>query len=325
MAVKRKVQRNDGASVMLVSNAFEEFIEQKEAQGSAASTLRNYNQSFEYFMEFNDFDSSTAMEEITQSLFFKWMNSMRIEGIAPTSINHYLRDVRAFFYWCMDEGREYVKPRFKIEMIKGQEESIKFFKEEDVATLLVKPQPKDSFAEWRTWAIINWVLATGNRAATITAIKLYDINYKDREITLAHTKNKKAQVIPLSSSLETVLKEYIRIWRNNARISDWLFPNIGDEQLTTNALAHAFAKYCHDRGVEQTNIHGLRHTFAREWIKNNGNTFTLQKMLGHSTLDMTKRYVSLVAADLKKGFDAVSPLDNIKRAAKRTHTIKRNQ
>lgn len=326
MAVPRKIQRAGGTHAILISNAFEEFISQKEAQGSAASTLRNYKQSFEYFMEFNDFDDSTPITEIEQALFFKWMNSMRIEGIAPTSINHYLRDVRAFFYWCMDEGREYVKPRFKIEMIKGQEESIKFFDDEDIAALLRKPSIKkdvDNFAEWRTWAIVNWVLGTGNRASTIVNVRIGDISYKDKEITLTHTKNRKAQIIPLSPALEIAIKEYIRLYRANCKWNDWLFPSIQDIKLTTDALRHSFTKYCHDRGVNQTNIHGLRHTFARDYIRNNGTPFTLQKILGHSTLEMTKRYVALVAADLKKDFEKVSPLDNIRKSAKRAVKLRR--
>ena len=63
------------------------------------------------------------------------------------------------------------------------------------------------------------------------------------------------------------IKEYIRIWRSESTKDDYLFPNVADAPLTTNALKHAFAKYCGDRGVTRTNIHGLRHTFATQWIK----------------------------------------------------------
>lgn len=144
-----------------------------------------------------------------------------------------------------------------------------------------------------------------------------------REIILEQTKNKKAQIIPLSSSLETVLKEYIRVWRKEANPNSFLFCNVGEEQLTTNALRLSFAKYCKDRGVEKTSIHGLRHTFAKGWIKNNGNTFALQKMLGHSTLDMTRKYVNLFNEDIKEGFDSYNPLDNLKKGASRRKNVKR--
>ena len=140
---------------------------------------------------------------------------------------------------------------------------------------------------------------------------------------MRHTKNKRSQIIPLSPTLETILKEYIRTWRYDADADSWLFPNICDEQLTANALKHSFAKFCHDRGVDRTSIHGLRHNFAKGWVKNNGNMFVLQKILEHSTLDMTRRYVRLFGDDLKEDYDRYSPLDTIKRAGKREHKVKR--
>jgi integrase/recombinase XerD len=59
------------------------------------------------------------------------------------------------------------------------------------------------------------------------------------------------------------------------------------------------------------------------WVKNNGSEIKLQKILGHSTLDMTRRYVKLFAEDIKEDFDEFSPLDTIKRSQKRTQTVKR--
>ena len=167
---------------------------------------------------------------------------------------------------------------------------------------------------------MNWVLGTGNRASTICDVKIEDVDFKAKEIALAHTKNKKAQIIPLSPALEAALKEYMRIWRKDGV---WLFPNIGEDKLTTNALRQSFSRYCRERGVQHTNIHGLRHNFAKGWVKNNGNMFALQKVLGHSTLDMTRKYVKLFSDDLKEDYELFSPLDTMTKANRRTHLVKR--
>lgn len=324
MAVKRKIKKSAGADLILLNQAFAEFIIEKEAKNLSAATLKNYEQSYTIFCEYHELNDETTTDEITASHFYKWINHLKLDGVKPTSINHYLRDCRAFFYWCMEADRKYIDPSFKITLLESQEEQIKLFTDEELNRLLEKPKRNDSFAVWRTWAIVNWVLGTGNRASTICDVKLNDINYAKKEIALGHTKNKKAQIIPLSSSLDTVLKEYVRMWRKDAPTDGWLFPNVGEEQLTTNALRHSFGRYCESREVERTNIHGLRHNFAKGWVQNNGNMFALQRILGHSTLDMTRKYVRLFAEDIKEDFDKFNPLDNIKRTNRRTQTVKKN-
>jgi len=79
--------------------------------------------------------------------------------------------------------------------------------------------------------------------------------------------------------------------------------------MTQSALKDSFTQCCRGRGVNRTNLHGLRHSFERGWIRNNGNVFTLQKILGHSSQEMTRRYVKLFDDELKQDFDQFSPLD----------------
>jgi integrase/recombinase XerD len=324
MGVKRTIKKSSGYDLIPIAQAFEEYLIEKEARNLSAATIKSYRDTMSLWFRFNKFDDETTTDEIKQTHIFKWINTMRLNGVKPSSINHYLRDVRAFCYWCMDADRKYIEPAFKIKMVEGQEEQLKLFSDDELEALLEKPRKNDGFTEWRTWAIVNWVLGTGNRAATIVDVKITDINYARKEIVLGHTKNKKAQIIPLSSSLEVVLKEYIRMWRKDAELDAYLFCNIGEEQLTTNALRHSFSRYCENRGVEKTNIHGLRHNFAKGWVQNNGNMFALQKILGHSSLDMTRKYVRLFSEDIKEDFDKFSPLDTIKRSAKRTMKVKKS-
>lgn len=324
MGVKRSIKMSAGADLVYITQAFEEYMMEKAARNLSPATMKNYEDTFRLFMEFNEFDRESTTDEISQQHIFKWINTLKLDGVKPSSINHYLRDVRAFLYWCMNEDREYITPAFKIRMVEGQEEQLKLFTDEEIELLLEKPRKSDSYADWRTWAIVNWVLATGNRAATICDVKIGDINFSKKEIMLGHTKNKKAQILPLSSSLEVVIKEFIRVWRRDANLNEYLFCNVGEEQLTTNGLKQSFRKYCKDRGVQKTNIHGLRHNFAKGWVRSNGNMFALQKILGHSSLDMTRKYVKMFSEDIKEDFDKFNPLDNIKRSSKRTQTVKRS-
>lgn len=320
---KKKIKRSDEFDVVPISQAYNEFITEKQARNLSESTLTNYEKTTAIFKKFHNMDDDFPVNEITQQHIFKWINTMRLDGVRPASINHYLSDMRCFLYWCMADERNYIQKKYKVELIRGQEETMKMFTDEELFALLEKPRKTDTYVMWRTWAIVNWVLGTGNRAATVVDVKIGDINYNRKEITLRHTKNKKASIIPLASSLEGAIKEFIRMWRKDASDDDYLFANISEEQLTTDALRHGFTQYCKAREVEKTNIHGLRHNFAKQWVQNNGNMFALQKVLGHSTLDMTRKYVRLFSEDIKEDYDKFNALDTLKRNAKRTQKVKR--
>ena len=320
---KRKIKKTYGGAEKTIGEAFMEFLSEKALQGRAEQTLENYVKSLEYFLQYNEFTRETLVERVDKDSFLKWISIMRSNEMKHTTINHYLRDVRAFAYWCMDIEREYITPVYKIKQVSGQEPGIKAFKEDDINILLEKPRKSAAFGEWRTWAIVNWVMATGNRGATICEVKIEDVDFKRKNIYLRHTKNKQYQSVPLSSELAHQLKEYMNLWLRGANSSDYLFPNISGEALTTNALRHSFAKYCNDRGVNQTNLHGLRHSFADISLDNGRNPFELQKMLGHSTLDMTRRYIRFNENKAEKDFDKHTPLDSMKKTTSRRRKIQR--
>ena len=99
--MKRTIKKSATADSINLMEAFAEFIEEKEAQNKSAATIHNYKQSFEKYCAFNEFDDNTGIEEADQKAFLHWVNTMA-QDLTPTTVNHYLRDVRTFLNWCMD-------------------------------------------------------------------------------------------------------------------------------------------------------------------------------------------------------------------------------
>lgn len=325
MGVKRKLTKSACFDVTL-SDAFELYIEEKKNLNKSESTISNYEITFRVwsrYLEANDY--SLLCKDVDDSYVYAFANHLKSETMKQSSINHYIRDIRSFLYWCMEA--QYITPPFKISMPTMDEEIPETYTDEEIQVLVARPHRRDenNFVEWRTWAIVNWIIATGNRAGTIIEVRLGDLNFakNKREITIRKTKTHKAYIIPMSTALSTVLKEYIKRWRANSGDDAFLFPSIGDDKLSVNALKQSVAKYNKMRGVDKTSVHMYRHTFAKTWVRGGGDPFRLQKMLGHSTLDMTRHYVNLFSEDLKEGFDEINPLDNIKKSASRTKRISR--
>ena len=164
--------------------------------------------------------------------------------------------------------------------------------------------------------IVNFFLNSGCRAATVRNIQNRDVDLQARQIILRHTKVGKIQVIPLCSLMVSILQDYMEI-RGGAE-EDYLCCDQYGEMLSENALRLAIAAYNQRRGVQKTSIHLFRHTFARKYLVDcGGNAFTLQKLMGHSTLKTTKIYCNIFDADIAKNYDTFSPLAQISKPKER--------
>ncbi|WP_427340272.1 tyrosine-type recombinase/integrase [Caloranaerobacter sp. DY30410] len=200
---------------------------------------------------------------------------------------------------------------FKIKLIRSEKKIKETYSDKELEFLLKKPNMNNcSFAEYRNWVVINYLLGTGNRLSTVVNLKIKDIDFENGLIKIEKSKNRRQQVIPLSKTLERILLEYIQIRRGEP--DDYLFCNIYGQKLTTNALSTAIRKYNQKRGVMKTSIHLFRYTFAKKWILAGGDIFRLQKILNHKSLDIVKEYVNMFTDDLQNKFEKFNALEQIK-------------
>lgn len=304
-----------------LDEAFELFIEEKTASNKSRDTIRNYQKSYDLFYDYHELNSSFLLEEVSMSMFYKWINHMKANEIRPQSINHYLRDLRTFFNWANEEY--HLEPAIKIKEIEAQEDLPKMYSDEEMTILLEKPRVGDSYAVWRDWVAINIVYATGLRASTLCALTLEDINFEREELIIQKQKNKKAGILPITPALATVLKEFLRKWYKDAEPEEFLLQSAMGGEFNPGALNHSLKRYCENRGIVSHGIHSVRHNFSRDMILNGAGEYRLQKYLQHSSIQMSQHYVKLFAADLKKDAEEFSPLDNAKKKKSRTSKFKK--
>lgn len=317
---KRKFKQSVDIRLTL-DEAFDEFLEEKMANNLSQSTIRNYKQSYSTFYNYLQLSPATLLEDVEMAMIYRWINHMKNNEVRPQSINHFLRDLRTFFNWCNLHDKR--QEPLKIKEIEVQDALPKMYEDAEMAIMLEKPRPGDGFSDWRSWAMISTVYATGLRASTLCALTLEDLNFSREEIIIEKQKNKKAGVLPLTPALANCLKEYIKRWMKDAEPTDWLFPSITGEQFNVGALNHAIDRYCKARGIEGHGIHSIRHNFARDMIINGAGEYRLQRYLQHSNIQMSQKYVKLFSEDLKKDAEDYSPLDNAKKKAKRTSAFKK--
>lgn len=289
-----------------IEETFSDFIISKKTKGLAEKTLQSYQSQFQAVARHMDVKMDIAM--LQKADLDAMIISMRDAHLSPNSINSYTRTLKSFFSWCNEQGIT----RLNIPLYKAEETVKETYSDAELAALLKKPDiRKATFAEYRDWVIINFLLNCGSRAATVRAIQIRDVDLDGGMVFYRHTKNRKAQVIPLCSAMVAILREYLR--HRGGEAADYLFCTETGSQLTENGLRQSIARYNTRRGVQKTSIHLFRHTFARKYLIDcGGDAFTLQKLLGHSTLAMTKHYCAIFDADLTKNYDNFSPLAQMK-------------
>src|SRR5690625_7130255 len=84
--------------------------------------------------------------------------------------------------------------------------------------------------------------------------------------------------------------------------------------MNRDSVRRRIEKYGRQAGI--TNVrcspHTFRHTFAKMSVQNGADLFTLQKILGHKTLDMVRRYVNMFSEDTKRAHERFSPMENLR-------------
>ena len=307
MAKKITMNKHSGKTF---EEVFAAFITAKTAKGVSDVTIRNYHQNLHNISL--HFDIKTPFDLLTKEMLDEMVVSMRKSGLAHNTIATYVRQLRTFLNWCNGEGLTTVMlPNMK------EKETVKeTYTDEELARLLKKPARDCGFCEYRAWVIVNFLLNSGCRAATVRNIQNRDVDLQTRQIILRHTKVGKIQVIPLCSLMVSILQDYMEI--RGGKEEDYLFCDQYGGKLSENALRLAIAAYNQRRGVQKTSIHLFRHTFARKYLVDcGGNAFTLQKLMGHSTLKTTKIYCNIFDADIAKNYDTFSPLTQISKPKER--------
>ena len=296
---------------LLLDEVFKDFITYSNSKNLSEKTIEYYKINYDQFKSFIDDNSQSqdvTVEVLNQELVEAYRLKLLNQGLATATINSYLRAIRSFLYYTMKFN--YIE-KFKVNLIRAEDKIKETYTNQELSILLQKPNIEEcSFSEYRNWVIINWVLSTGNRSRTLRNIKIEDLDLQNGYVKLRKVKNRKQQIIPISKQMVMIITEYLQFRKGED--DHYLFCTQYGEKLSGEGLKSAIYRYNSRRGLSKTSIHLLRHTFAKLWIKNGGDIFRLQKILGHKNMEMVREYVNMFSEDLKEDFEKFNPINQFR-------------
>lgn len=232
------------------------------------------------------------------------------DGISDVTINTRLRALRAFLNFLHDEDLIPNQHFKKVKLVKENRKIIETFSEKQVRTLISLPNT-NTFEGTRDKCVIILLLDTGIRLREITETLVSSIKFDDGVLKV-NGKGSKERLVPFQVQVRTSLKEYLRK-RELVAYTDDLFVNDHGVPLTRSGIYKLIAKYGEMAQIKDVRVspHTFRHTFAKFSVINGSDPFTLQHILGHTTMDMVRRYVNLYSKDVINKHKQFSPVTNL--------------
>lgn len=125
-------------------------------------------------------------------------------------------------------------------------------------------------------------------------------------------KGGKERIIPFGVAAQRSLWRYKNHYRAEPLGPDvYFFLTLDGRPYGKSGLTSTVKRVAKRSGVTRLHPHLCRHTFATRYLINGGDVFTLQQILGHTTLEMVRRYVTLASAHVAVQHRKFSPMDQI--------------
>ena len=244
--------------------------------------------------------------------------------LSGNTVNCYLRATRAFWSWLIREEIILSNPFARVRIPKPPQMVMPTFSQSQIQALLGAIQTHTANG-FRDWTMIIMLLDTGLRAGELAGLTLENINLEDGIVKVLG-KMKKERMVPIGATVQRAIWKYLQRYRpqpTNPLCSN-LFLTRNGQPVTVNRLEAIIEAHSRKAKIEGIRVapHGFRHTFAISYLRNGADVFTLQRILGHSSLDMVRNYVNMAETDVKACHRRCSPADNME-LRRKEHTVKK--
>jgi integrase/recombinase XerD len=318
---------------MKMSKSIEGFIISRLADGYSKVTVDGYKYALfiiAKYLEDPEIESITA-EQLKQ--FMAWIkteyvpkrSSGNTDELSTASHNRYWKAIRCYFRWA-NEDLGIPRPDLQLKMPKFTTREIVPLTQNEIERLLRsceyaktvtdgkrKPYACRRPTAKRDRALLLTLLDTGIRAGECSRLLIRDFNQETGEINIRpHQIGKtRPRTVYLGKVARKALWKYLST-REDIHPDDPLFLSIYDRPMTIHAMRQLVYDIAAAAGVQNVHPHKFRHTFAIMALRNGMDVFSLQRILGHATLEMVRKYLALADGDAENAHRLASPADRLK-------------
>lgn len=300
------------AHTMSMTEMFEEYMLLKKGEGLARRTIDEYYINYQHLM--NYFGRELSAEEMTTELFASWITYMIEEmEYSPATINIRVRTNRSFLRYAYEEKgwiQDPIHKRFK--PIKAPIDNVEAFTAEEFRRLIGAIND-ETYVGYRTKVITFVLLDTMLRVSELVDIKRENVDLKTMSVRLEaeDTKTRVGRIVPISPRTAKMIAEYMDETADFE--SEYLFLTYEGNRISESTVRDDLRVVGQVAKITNKCVspHTIRHTGALFYILNGGDPFSLQRILGHSHMNMVRRYVQMTNMDVQNQHSYHSPLNYV--------------
>ncbi|WKZ69969.1 MAG: site-specific integrase [Melioribacteraceae bacterium] len=234
---------------------------------------------------------------------------MKISKTAPLGCYNYLKIYRTIFNVFVDWNYISSNPFLKVKLPKRQKDEPVVFTEDQIKIVCERltAKGKDVIAD-----MVLFAVETGLRLDEENNLRWSDVDFRNKVITIGNklfkTKSKKVRRIPFNERMERILlRNSNRQLEKSKILREFVFVLSNGKQYKKDTVSKTLKKVIKEaRLPDELHWHCLRATAATRWASNKVPIFTVSKLLGHSSVNVTTRYYAGI--DLDELRDAVNRL-----------------
>lgn len=292
---------------MTLQDAYEDFLLEQRVRGNTDKTLEYYQGALGKFLTYAG--PQAELETVDLHLLRAYAVRLQQGGtLSSTTIQSYIRALRAFLTWCYNE--EYMSTDLpqKFKLPKAKRPTIDTLTDEELQRLLSSFNQKNT-VQLRNFCICSLMVDGGLRLNEVVTLTVDRLHLTDG-YAVVDGKGNKQRMVPFGYQTRRALTRYLRRRPCTAQ-TDRLFLQSNGKPITQVTVKQLFKKLKKKLEIPRLHPHLLRHTFATRYLLNGGDMYSLREILGHTTLTMVQKYVHLTQGQTAKRFPNFSPLDHL--------------
>jgi len=210
--------------------------------------------------------------------------------VSINTINNYVRNIKVFFNWLSDEDEITKNPVDKIKLLRGTERMKLLLNESEINSIL-NSFDKTKFDGYRNYLMTLFIFDTGCRITECLNIEVQDVDLSNKGVILKYTKNKRERLVFFSIKMRKELQRWIQ-YKDRYFSNELLFPSNRGNIMLPGTYELALRKIGQKNNIELF-PHRIRANFAQYYLLNGGDLYSLSRIMGHSSLEVTKVYLQL--------------------------------